>query len=353
VPTVWSQADVVFSGDCYSAPASTVDGNGRFHVVAGCGMNVRYATSKDGRSWTTTQFKHPPHRYEVDPQVAVDGSTLYVAFTRLRPTDGGCGDDGLVDVGVYYRTRQLPAGPWSAPIRIGNAGDHLQSFRVEGGVLHETFSSADGQGPVMYGSLAGGTFRSIRLPGAVGTSLRIGDDGRPRIAYSTGRTIRYAVVGSDMQLSTRRIFNGRQLELSDPNLVLGAGDRAYVTFAAHVPWGGGCADGGDTLPKPGTYFATDDTGTWHVRRLSSLISEAPLVVDAATGRINAVIRGTKGLREYVRDTRGAWTNVGIPRSSTLDGAVIRRNATTGVLLLVATRWDTRLDRVDIVAMTKT
>jgi hypothetical protein len=352
VPTVWSKASVVIAGPCYGSPASTVDGSGRFHVAVGCGMNVRYSMSKDGRTWTTTQFKHPPHRYEVDPQLAVDGSTLYLAFTRLRPTDGGCGDDGLVDVGVYYRTRQLPAGAWSAPVRMGSAGDHLQSFRVDGGAIHETFTTQDGQGPVEYGLLAGGTFRSVKIPGATGTSLRIGDDGRARIAYATGRTIRYAVVGTDLHLSTRRIFDGRQLELSSPNLVLGSGNRAFVTFAAHVPLGGGCADGGETLPKPGTYFASDDSGSWHVRRLSSLISAAPLVIDTWTGRINAVIQGTKGLREYVRDPRGGWTSAGIPRTSFMDAAVVRRDATTGVLLLVASRWDARQDRVDIVAMTK-
>jgi hypothetical protein len=352
VPTVWSSANVVLTGPCYGSPTSTVDGSGRFHVAVGCGMNVRYASSKDGRTWTTTQFKHPPHRYEVDPQVAVDGSTLYLAFTRLRPTDGACGDDGLVDVGVYYRTRQLPAGAWSAPVRIGSAGDHLQSFRVDGGVIHETFTTQDGQGPIEYGTLAGGTFRSVRIPGATGTSLRVGDDGRARIAYTTGRTIRYAVVGTDLRLSTRRIFNARQLQVTSPNLVLGSGDRAFVTFAAQMPWGGGCADGGETLPKLGTYFASDDSGTWHVRRLSSLISAAPLVVDASTGRINAVIQGSKGLREFVRDPRGTWTSAGIPRSTFMDGAVVRRNATTGALLLVASRWDARQDRVDIVAMTK-
>ena len=200
-------------------------------------MNVRYASSKDGRSWSTMLFKHPAHRFDVEPQVAVDGSTLYVAFTRLRPTDGGCGDDGLSDVGVFYRTRQLPSGSWSAPVRIGNIGDHLQSFRVANGVIHETVLAHDGAGPVMYGSLAHGSYRSIQIPDAIQTSLRVGDDGRARIAYSTGPTLRYAIVGADGQLSSRRIFDGRGMELTAPNLVLGAGDRAYMTWAAQAPWG--------------------------------------------------------------------------------------------------------------------
>jgi hypothetical protein len=349
VPTTWSRARVVFGDGCFT-PAATVDGSGRFHVAAGCGMNVRYASSKDGRSWSTMLFKHPAHRFDVEPQVAVDGSTLYVAFTRLRPTDGGCGDDGLSDVGVFYRTRQLPSGVWSAPVRIGNIGDHLQSFRVANGVIHETVLAHDGAGPVMYGSLAHGSYRSIQIPDAIQTSLRVGDDGRARIAYSTGPTLRYAIVGADGQLSSRRIFDGRGMELTAPNLVLGAGDRAYMTWAAQAPWGGGCADADPDLPKPGTYFATDATGAWHVRRLSSIISPASLVVDAQTGRVNTVLDGTRALREYVRAPKGAWTNRSIPRTLDMGDTVIRRDPSTGVLLLVGVQY--MGERTAVVAMTK-
>ncbi|HET9083103.1 MAG TPA: hypothetical protein VFN41_01770, partial [Candidatus Limnocylindrales bacterium] len=106
IPTVWSKAAVVMSGECFS-PTATVDSNGTFHIVSGCGMGIRYATSKDGKRWRTTTLPHLAHRSDVEPQIAVDGSTLYVAYTRQRQLDGGCGYSGLVDVGVYYRTRTL------------------------------------------------------------------------------------------------------------------------------------------------------------------------------------------------------------------------------------------------------
>ena len=181
IPTVWSKARVVMSGSCWN-PTATVDTTGTYHIVAGCGMGIRYATSKDGRRWRTAALPHPAHRFEVEPQLAVDGSTLYVAYTRQRQVEGGCGSDGMIDVGVYYRTRTLPSGRWSAPARIGPVGAHLQSFRVVGGVIHETFITQDREGPVWYGALSRGRFRSLRIPGAIGTSLRVGDDGHARIA---------------------------------------------------------------------------------------------------------------------------------------------------------------------------
>ena len=334
VPTTWSSSSRIFGDGC-SGPSATIDASGRFHVVVGCGMNVRYATSSDGRSWKTTLFRHPAHRFDVEPQIAVDGSTLYVAFTRLRPTDGGCGDDGLVDVGVFLRTRQLPSGPWSAPVRIGQVGDHLQSFRVSDGAVHETVVTRDGVGPIVYRKQAGGSTRSTRLPGAVETSLRIGDDGRARIAYSTGRTLRFATVDADGRVAARRIFDGRNLTVSRPILVLGAGNHAYMTFTADRPYGGGCAEPDFEDSRIGTYFATDSNGTWNVKRLTRVPAETSLVVDVSTGRVDAILGGARALRGFVRTPAGNWTNAPVPRTADMSSPVVRRDPSNGTLLLVA------------------
>ena len=351
IPTVWSKARVVISGTCWN-PAATVDANGTFHVVAGCGMNVRYATSQDGRSWETTQFPHPPHRSETEPQIAVDGSTLYVAYTRQRQLDGGCGNDGLVDVGVYYRTRTLPNGRWSAPKRIGAPGAHLQSFRVVDGVIHETFVTQNREGPVWYGSLAGGTFRSIRIPGAVGTSLRVGDDGRARIAYTTGDKIRYAVVRGGT-LSSRTVFSSRVMYLETPSLVLGGGGRAYMAWAVRPDWGGGCAEPDPPDVKPGTYFGTDATGTWRVKRLTAMVTSPSLALDVATSRLHVALDTTRGIRELTRRPDGTWTTARrIAGTRGMEAGVLRRDPVTGHLLLVASRWHEGDDRVEIVALVK-
>jgi hypothetical protein len=350
-PATWSKANVVFSGMCGS-PVATVDGSGRYHVAASCGSNVRYATSSDGRRWSAKTFRAPLHRLEVDPELAVDGQTLYLAYTRLRPTDGGCGDDGLQDVGVYYRTRHLPSGAWSAPERVGSTGDHLQAFRVKDGAVHETFVSGDGTGPVWYGTQTGSTFHRIRIPGATETDLRVGDDGLARIAYAAGHAVRYAVVKPDGTLDATTIFRSADMAMTSPVLVLGAQNSAYVSWAAHAPWGEGCADGDPPQSKPGAYFATDASGWWGVKRLTSYVGSAALVVDVASGRVHAVFRDSKGYRYATRSASGTWTGTKLRTLTDLDAVTLRRDVATGDLLLVGTIWREATSRNDVVAMTR-
>ena len=351
IPTVWSKAAVVMSGECFS-PTATVDSNGTFHVVSGCGMGIRYATSKDGKRWRTTILPHLAHRSDVEPQIAVDGSTLYVAYTRQRQLDGGCGDPGLVDVGVYYRTRTLPNGRWSAPTRLGAAGAHLQAFRVVNGVIHETFVTQNGQGPVWYGSLARGTFRSMRIPGATGTSLRVGDDGRARIAYTTGDSIRYATL-ADGTLSSRVVFRSKIMQMDAPSLVLGAGDRAYMAWAVHPVWGGGCAEPDPPDVKPGTYFGTDVSGTWRVKRITALVTSPSLALDASTGRLYAALTTERESRDIARRPDGTWTlGRRIAGTKGIGSAVLRRDTTTGHLLLVGSRWIEASGETQVLAFVK-
>ena len=350
IPTVWSKPTVVMSGECFS-PTATVDSTGTFHVVSGCGMGIRYATSKDGKRWHTTILPHLAHRSDIEPQIAVDGSTLYVAYTRQRQLDGGCGDSGLVDVGVYYRTRTLPNGRWSAPARLGVAGAHLQSFRVVNGVIHETFVTENRQGPVYYGSLSRGTFLSLRIPGATGTSLRVGDDGRARIAYTTDSSIRYATV-QDGRLTTRTVFSSKVMQLDTPSLVLGAGDRAYMAWAVHPMWGGGCAEPDPPDVKPGTYFGTDISGAWQVKRITALVTSPSLALDVSTGRLYAALTTERDTRDIARRADGTWT-LGRRIAGTKDmmSAVLRRDTVTGHLLLVGPRWHEG-GGIDVVAFVK-
>jgi len=297
-------------------------------------------------------FQHPSNRVDTGPQIAIDGSTLYVAFTRLRPTDGGCGDDGLVDVGVYYRTRQLTSDAWTNPVRIGNLADHLQSFRVQDGVMHWTFVGHDGRGPISYGRRTGSSFRSVVLPRALETSLRVGDDGLARIAYSTGDRIRYGTVHADGSLTSKTIFSSNDMVATWPNLVLGEDNHAYVTFAAHLDVSGGCAEPDNPVSKPGTYIATNGSGAWVVRRLTKDIGPASLVVDTRTAEVSIALQLDRGIREYTGTPDGMWSGATIRGTGSTSDAVIRRDPTTGRLLLVATRWDEDVTGTQVIALVK-
>src|SRR6476469_7618042 len=94
----WSKPVTVpgLSG-CYTIVAA-VDDLGSEHLAATCykgnGSELRYSDSRNGRNWTTATLKPPTGRYELDPQLALDANKLYLAYTRVAPTDGGCGDDG-------------------------------------------------------------------------------------------------------------------------------------------------------------------------------------------------------------------------------------------------------------------
>jgi hypothetical protein len=343
---VWSHQQTIFTGWC-TAPAATVDRDGRFHVVAGCDTRISYAVSADGRRWATHTFARPAHRLEVDPQVAVDGTTLYLAYTRLRPVDDACGGDGLTDEGVYYRTKRLPDGAWSAAVRIGHVGDHLQSFRVARGVIHETFTTRDGQGPVAYGRKRGSSFTQVRLPGAVATSLRIGDDGRARIAFTTDHLLRLATVGKDGKPAMTTLFDGGRMAVVDPSLVLGAGDHAYVTWTAQQAWGGGCADDEQPFPRKGIYFGTDSSGSWQVKRLSSVPGVSSIALDPRGDIAHAVISQQRGLRYLARDTTGAWTSQDIPDTASTTALVVRHDPRTDSLLVIAMSYG---DRDEIVAI---
>jgi hypothetical protein len=130
----WSAPVRIRNGSCWGLTAA-IDPAGRYHVAAVCDNAIHYLTSPDGTDWAETSFVAPVDRLEEDPQLTLDGDTVYMAYSLLAPTDGGCGDDGLQDVGVYTRSIRPPNGSWSDPVRVGTTGDRVQSFPVGTGPL--------------------------------------------------------------------------------------------------------------------------------------------------------------------------------------------------------------------------
>jgi hypothetical protein len=346
----WSTARSIFNGYC-SSPAATVDGSGRFHVAAICGGRIRYATSTDGRSWKASTMPAPTDGYDDGLQLAVDGSTLYLAYTHLRPVDQDtCGGRAIQEdaVGVFYRTRELPNGRWSALTRIGHDSDHLQSFRVVDGVIHETFRADDSTGAVSYASLKGSTFHAITIPGAEATSLRVGDDGRPRIAFTTAHSLGYAVVEGANRLETSVVFTADDVIMESPVLVLGGRDRAFVSWAA-IPGGEGCE--GPLPSHEGTWFATDVDGKWATKRLSKEVGSASLALDVGTGRLHATYNDQRGVRYVTRASEGTWSGSRLDVTADFSGKVLRRDPETGLLLLVGSMFGDDESRVGVYAVT--
>ena len=328
---VWSKPRLVAKGDCWELVA-TIDPDGRHHIAAVCSEKIVYLVSNDGASWSKTTLDTPAHRLERDPQLAVDGDSIYLAYSRLAPTEGGCGDDGLRDVGVYVRSRHLPDGDWSEPARVGSAGDSLQTFRVRDGVEHLVVSANDGT-KVFYEAAAGASTTRIQLPNAISAAVRVGDDGHARIAYNTSHSIRYARVDG-ARLSTEAVATIKESYIWWPSLVLGAGDTPYVTWTQMSDGGGGCAGPGPN-PIDGTYFGTASGDHWTTTRISKSTNGSVFTVDADSGRIHALVGGIGGLRYFTSATGERWTSRTLPGTKSIFPAVVRVDPTSGELVVFA------------------
>ena len=172
------------------------------------------------------------------------------------------------------------------------------------------------------------------------TSLRVGDDGRPRIAFTGGGSVGYAVVSGGDRLKTTTIFTADDVEVGSPILVLGGGDRAFVSWAAWpLP---GCEAPAPT--NDGTWFATDVDGAWALKRLSKDVGAASLVVDVATGRLYATYNDRRGVRYVTRARDGTWTGGRPAFPHGFEASVIRRDPASGRLILVGNKDDDDVTR---------
>jgi hypothetical protein len=329
VATRWSSPRLIARGTNCDALVAAIDGVSGNHVAASCDGRILYAASNTSGSWSSRIFTHPARRRELEPELAFQGKVAYIAYSRIALADGGCGDSGQVDVGVWYRQRTLPGGAWSQPKQLGRTKDRLLSFRVAGGILHATVRNDSGSGGVFYETVGGGVTNRYRLPDAAGdASLRVGSDGRARIAYEAGGSIRYAIFNGS-GFTTSRIPGSTGG--SSPLLVLGAGNQAHVMWV-RTSSGGGCAEPGP-FPEDGTYYATNPGDTWQARRVTKSLGWMSLSLDPVTGRVHAIIESNR-VRYYTKAPTGPWqvtTVPGVP--ATASSPVIRVDPATGRVLL--------------------
>jgi hypothetical protein len=341
--TSWTAARKIGRLKTCSTISAGIDAASRYHVAAECAGSIHAYVSSDGRAWKASVFAHPANRQDLDPQIAFWGDTVYVAFTRIRLVEGACGDSGIRDVGVYYRSRTLPDGAWSAPVRIGTTPDRLDTFRVEDGTVHAIVN--DG---ATYETQLGTTFHRYPMPRSDrGTSLRIGSDGRARIAYTVPKGIRYGVFdGSTFSTSPIPGTNGRD---EGANLVLDADDKAHIVWT-RVPFpdpGLGCVYGEPPPKDQGTYYATNAGGKWVSQQITRTIGRTSLQFDQKTGRIHVLISDRK-VRYYTSTGNGTWTASTVP-TGPASSPLLRLDPATGTLLIV---YFGGPDQADIYAMTK-
>jgi hypothetical protein len=332
-PAAWSEPRAVgFAGQC-SAIAAVIDEAGRDHIAAECDGRIRYFAEIDG-DWNTTVFAPPDMRTEYNPQLAVQGDVLYMAYTRVAMEEAGCGDSGLRDVGVYVRSRALPGGGWSEPTLIGEIADHLHSLRVVGGTIHATVENAD-DGQIYYETMKGESYHRYNIPKAKGgAALRVGDDGKARVAYEADGAIWYGVF-------TGSGFSSTKIEGSTngyaPVLVLNVGNRPYLLWRRGYHAAGGCIEP-DPAPVDGTYYGTKVGDTWQAEQLTTARGVASLTIDVDAGRVHVLVSSSDGLVYLSRPVSGSWSKQTFDKIYPSD-AVIRIDPFTGALLLAYIRYD--------------
>jgi hypothetical protein len=328
----WTDPVLITSEECGSLRGG-IDAAGGSHAVAACGTHLLYASANADGSWARTAFDVPSNRVEQDPQLAFQGKLAYFAYSRLATTEGGCGDDGLRDIGVFYRKRTLPSGAWSNPVRIGRTDDHLAQFRVDGTTFHAIVRN-EGDGRYYYLLVQGATSHRYRLPALHSLSLRVGNDGRARIAYSSAGILRIATfTGSGFSTVKVSTINARY-----PVLILDSRDRAHVVWSrdSHVA-GFGCADTGSDDPSAGMYYATNASGTWRAERLTREVGQASFQVDRSTGQVHLVISTASALTYYTKNAGGTWQHEALAPKHAIS-PVLARDAPSGRILILYLDW---------------
>jgi hypothetical protein len=334
-PKRWTRPRRAIRASCYTL-SFTIDDRGTSHIAGLCRGGVRVFSSRDAIDWAATRFAPPADRFEVGPLLATDGDNLYLATSWRAPVpQDTCGPEYVNPVGVYVRTKQLPSGAWSEPFRIGRAGDRIHAFRVADGVIHAVVE-ADPEvdtGAWFYEMQRGSTHTRQRIPGQ-GASLRVGDDGRARLAYTAGDRLVYARVDG-ARLVKETIATSDDPDLLAPMLVLDAGNAGYVLWTRDrvAALTETCGDHPKPGRRDGTYLGSDASGTWVTRRISRAMGEKALTLDPSTGDVHVVLAGDR-LQHLTSTDGAAWTTTDMRGTTGMYGPLIRVDPATGRTVVV-------------------
>jgi hypothetical protein len=219
----------------------------------------------------------------------------------------------------------LPGGTWSAAKRIGPARDTLESFQVDAGILHLTVSGHDDQLPY-YATREGTTYKRYPISDewAGETSMRVGTDGRARIAYAGKGGIQYArFTGSGF--STRKV-PGTTVWDHHPVLALDAGDKSHIVWTRNEP-----ATCGES--PVGTHYASNASGSWETQRITKAVGDTTIQVDP-TGRVRVLVGSEAGLKYYKTVSDGSWKGTTLASTSWAASPVLSRDPATRNILVV-------------------
>ena len=176
------------------------------------------------------------------------------------------------------------------------------------------------------------------MTGMFAPALRVGDDGKARVAYTLDAGITFGTF-------TGSGFSNTHVAGSEegwaPVMVLGKGDAAYLLWD-RSPEPGGCVTR-DSEPTDGTYFSTNASGTWQTSRLSLTVGEAALTVDVVSGQVHALVSGfdqnaaspqaSASLIYFTGPAGGPWTPTTLLPYA-VDTPVIKLDQATGALLVM-------------------
>ncbi|MBI3969860.1 MAG: S8 family serine peptidase [Chloroflexi bacterium] len=176
------------------------DAHGTLHLTwhgrSGSQYQVLYATSSDGQTWSAPEVVFQSSAGTFHPALAVDGSSVYVAFPSL---------DRATRYRTFFTRKPLSGGSWSPPVPMLGGPYHAVRPDVyldpASGKLHLVASSFDDARYVYYtassdGGQSWGAVRQVDVASAAGQLSRYADvHANGSTVYIAARTVEFTFFG--------------------------------------------------------------------------------------------------------------------------------------------------------------
>ena len=322
-PAGWS-APVRVGGGIYSALSEVVDSHRHVDIAASKLGNVYFITDRSG-SWTESLvMRHLPNRGYREVAIALDANDrVYIAARRSSCDD--CVPGGSEGIFLITDKGRAPGTFASKPAMIAPSGAGEPSLKVNGGHVFLAYDSPccmPGPDAAIYlRTNASGHWTQSRVARhGVSPVLRIGSDGRPRVAFSRQLGITYAVAHSITGTFTLWNVPGTTHKDGDVALALDARDQPHLAWMHFNP---GDSDGGSV-----DVFATRRTSAgWraaeHVGPVHGTTNAIALDLESL-GRERIAVGGAQ-VMSYVR-SGGQWIGTTVAQGTAIHQVSIRRAA---------------------------